>query len=197
MARLIFCFFAEDTDIFAGSGLFTDTVAEMSARDSANTHEVISEIFRAMNTRQEAHAAANIPRWAGKFPYVNGGLFSGSVDVPRFSKIARSYLLHIGSLDWTQINPDIFGSMIQAVADDEERGALGMHYTSVPNILKVLVKACHGLCECGHTVLFFSKRRKGLNQRLTAFPTYLDRLIDDVDLGAGWNAVKYRFDVFG
>ncbi|MGP9535927.1 MULTISPECIES: class I SAM-dependent DNA methyltransferase [unclassified Halomonas] len=138
MARLIFCFFAEDTDIFAGSGLFTDTVSEMSARDSANTHEVISEIFTAMNTQQEEHAAANIPRWAGKFPYVNGGLFSGSVEVPRFSKIARSYLLHIGSLDWTQINPDIFGSMIQAVADDEERGALGMHYTSVPNILKVL-----------------------------------------------------------
>lgn len=138
MARLIFCFFAEDTDIFEENGLFTDTVAEMSARDSANTHEVISEIFRAMNTRREEHAAANIPRWAGKFPYVNGGLFSGSVDVPRFSKIARSYLLHIGSLDWTQINPDIFGSMIQAVADDEERGALGMHYTSVPNILKVL-----------------------------------------------------------
>ena len=72
------------------------------------------------------------------FPYVNGGLFSGSMDVPRFSKIARSYLLHVGGLDWTKINPDIFGSMIQAVADDEERGALGMHYTSVPNILKVL-----------------------------------------------------------
>ena len=138
MARLIFCFFAEDTDIFAGSGLFTDTVSDMSARDSANTHEVISDIFRAMNTRQEEHSTANIPRWARKFPYVNGGLFSGSVDVPCFSKIARSYLLHIGSLDWTQINPDIFGSMIQAVADDEERGALGMHYTSVPNILKVL-----------------------------------------------------------
>jgi type II restriction/modification system DNA methylase subunit YeeA len=69
---------------------------------------------------------------------VNGGLFSGSVDVPRFSKIARSYLLHVGRLDWTKINPDIFGSMIQAVADDEERGSLGMHYTSVPNILKVL-----------------------------------------------------------
>ena len=76
-------------------------------------------------------------RWAGSFPYVNGDLFSG-VEVPRFSKIARSYLLHIGNLDWTKINPDIFGSMIQAVAEDEERGALGMHYTSVPNILKVL-----------------------------------------------------------
>src|SRR6202030_4404530 len=67
-----------------------------------------------------------------------GGLFSGNMDVPSFSKIARSYLLHIGGLDWTKINPDIFGSMIQAVAEDEERGALGLHYTSVPNILKVL-----------------------------------------------------------
>lgn len=138
MARLIFCFFAEDTDIFSGKNSFTDTIDKMSARDSSNTHEVISEIFRAMNTQFADHANANIPRWATGFPYVNGGLFSGSVDVPRFSKIARSYLLHIDSLDWTKINPDIFGSMIQAVADDEERGALGMHYTSVPNILKVL-----------------------------------------------------------
>jgi hypothetical protein len=79
-----------------------------------------------------------IRNWADGFPYVNGGLFSGGVEVPRFSKIARSYLLHVGNLDWKKINPDIFGSMIQAVADDEERGALGMHYTSVPNILKVL-----------------------------------------------------------
>ncbi len=139
MARLIFCFFAEATSIFDGTRLFTNTVAKMSGIDSANTHEVVSEIFRAMNTKQDERAAASIPRWVDDgFPYVNGGLFSGNVEVPRFSKIARSYLLHIGRLDWTQINPDIFGSMIQAVADDEERGALGMHYTSVPNILKVL-----------------------------------------------------------
>jgi hypothetical protein len=91
-----------------------------------------------MNTKREERAAAQIPRWADDFPYVNGGLFSGSMDVPKFSKIARSYLLHVGGLDWTKINPDIFGSMIQAVAEDEERGELGMHYTSVPNILKVL-----------------------------------------------------------
>ncbi|ADC61147.1 class I SAM-dependent DNA methyltransferase [Allochromatium vinosum] len=140
MARLIFCFFAEDTGIFGGKGKFTETVAQMSARDSSNTHEVISTLFLAMNTRREQRAVANLPRWASSdvFPYVNGGLFSGSMEVPKFSKIARSYLLHVGGLDWTKINPDIFGSMIQAVADDEERGALGMHYTSVPNILKVL-----------------------------------------------------------
>jgi len=138
MARLIFCFFAEDTDIFNGKGLFTATVEQMSARDSSDTHQVIGEVFRAMNTPIKARAEGNFRRWADAFPYVNGGLFSGDAKAPRFSRIARSYLLHIGNLDWTKINPDIFGSMIQAVADDEERGALGMHYTSVPNILKVL-----------------------------------------------------------
>ncbi len=138
MSRLIFCFFAEDTDIFAGGNLFTSTIDQMSNRDGSNTHEIIGEIFRAMNTAISARTTAKLPRWADGFPYVNGGLFSGSTDAPRFSKIAQRYLSHIGSLDWTQINPDIFGSMIQAVADDEERGALGMHYTSVPNILKVL-----------------------------------------------------------
>jgi len=111
-------------------------VAQMS--DATNAHEVIGAAFRAMNTAIADRLAARLPRWADAFPYVNGGLFSGSLDVPRFSRIARSYLLHIGSLDWKKINPDIFGSMIQAVAEDEERGALGMHYTSVPNILKVL-----------------------------------------------------------
>jgi hypothetical protein len=146
MARLVFCFFAEDTDIFNGRGLFTQTVDQMSERDGSNTHEVLSEIFRAMNvsTRHDGmpdnryREAAKLRPWADQFPYVNGGLFSGSTEVPRFTRMARTYLLHAGSLNWRQINPDIFGSMIQAVADDEERGALGMHYTSVPNILKVL-----------------------------------------------------------
>jgi len=138
MARLIFCFFAEDTDIFDGTGLFTKTIEQMSERDSSNTHEVMNTVFQAMDTSIADRADAEFPRWADLFPYVNGGLFAGNTDVPRFSKIARSYLIHIGNLDWTKINPDIFGSMIQAVTDEEERGALGLHYTSVPNILKVL-----------------------------------------------------------
>ena len=129
MARLIFCFFAEDTEIFHGERLFTSTVERMSTRDSTNTHEVISTLFSAMNKTDEQRAKAGLPRWSSDFPYVNGGLFSGSLDVPRFSKIARSYLLHIGNLNWKEINPDIFGSMIQAVADEEQRSAIGMHYT--------------------------------------------------------------------
>ncbi len=138
MARLIFCFFAEDTDIFDGENMFTTTVERMSNSCSGNIDHVLGELYRAMDTRPEDRANANLPRWADAFPWVNGGLFEGCKDIPKFSRIARSYLLHAGRLDWKEINPDIFGSMIQAVADDEERGELGMHYTSVPNILKVL-----------------------------------------------------------
>ena len=140
MARLVFCFFAEDTDIFNGEGLFTQTVEQISERDGSNTHEVLETIFRAMNIKvaDRTNAQPRLPNWANGFPYVNGGLFSSSTEVPHFTRMARTYLQHAGVLNWKQINPDIFGSMIQAVADDEERGELGMHYTSVPNILKVL-----------------------------------------------------------
>ena len=140
MARLIFCFFAEDTGIFNSTGLFSKTVEQMSERDGSNTHEVLETVFRAMNIKANDRDSAKprLPNWANVFPYVNGGLFSGSTEVPKFTRIARTYLTHASNLNWKEINPDIFGSMIQAVADDEERGALGMHYTSVPNILKVL-----------------------------------------------------------
>lgn len=136
LARLIFCFFAQDTDIFSND-LFTSTI-QLSSGDGSDTHEIISEIFRAMDIKPDERSAKRVKNWANKFPYVNGHLFSGSTEAPKFTKIARSYLLHVGTLDWKKINPDIFGSMIQAVADEDERGALGMHYTSVPNILKVL-----------------------------------------------------------
>ena len=152
MARLIFCFFAEDTGIFR-EHQFTATITQMShaghgsgEEQWGNTHEVLTELFRAMDTpvTHEGNLdgryrlAATIRPYADVFPYVNGGLFTGAIECPRFSRTARAYLLRAGELDWKEINPDIFGSMIQAVADEGERGELGMHYTSVPNILKVL-----------------------------------------------------------
>ncbi|MDQ1230717.1 hypothetical protein QE379_002143 [Sphingomonas sp. SORGH_AS 879] len=152
MARLIFCFFAEDTGIFR-ENQFTATITQMSHAGHGsgddqwgNTHEVLTELFRAMDTPvthqgnldDRYRRAVGIRPYADVFPYVNGGLFTGATESPRFSRTARAYLLRAGELDWKEINPDIFGSMIQAVADDGERGELGMHYTSVPNILKVL-----------------------------------------------------------
>jgi hypothetical protein len=138
MAKLIFCFFAEDTGIFMGEDLFTKTVEQMSDSREGNIDSVIRECFRSMDTKVEDRAKSKLPRWADAFPYVNGELFGGENLVPKFTRRARSFLIHAGRLDWQAINPDIFGSMIQAIAEDEERGELGMHYTSVPNILKVL-----------------------------------------------------------
>ncbi|MDP3175060.1 MAG: N-6 DNA methylase [Phenylobacterium sp.] len=148
MARLVFCFFAEDTGIFMGESLFTSTVRQFSEDRSGvtNTDQVLAQLFLAMATPTQHDGrpdgryrqSAGVKGYADAFPYVNGGLFSDAGEVPRFTRAARNYLLHAGELDWKEINPDIFGSMIQAVADDAERGSLGMHYTSVPNILKVL-----------------------------------------------------------
>ena len=138
MARMIFLFFAEDTGILNGKNLFTTTVDQLSELDGKNTNKVIEEMFRAMNIDRSKRANEDLHFWADKFPYVNGGLFSHNTDVPKFSKKTRNLLMEIGQLDWTRINPDIFGSMIQTVTDEGERSADGMHYTSVPNILKVL-----------------------------------------------------------
>jgi N-6 DNA Methylase len=137
IARLIFCFFAEDTGIFLPKQ-FTKTLEQMSDGQSGNTNAVLCELFRAMDLKSQERESAKVKNWASVFPYVNGGMFAGGAECPRFSRLARTYLLHVGNLEWDKINPDIFGSMIQAVADDDERREIGMHYTSVPNILKVL-----------------------------------------------------------
>ena len=139
LARLVFCFFAEDTGVFVERGMFTNTITQITDADGGNTHLVLQELFEAMDSDpRDGGREPPVKSWADKFPYVNGGLFSGETDSPTFTRSARSYLIRAGELDWQSINPDIFGSMIQAVADDEERGSLGMHYTSVPNIEKVL-----------------------------------------------------------
>ncbi len=52
MARLIFCFFAEDTDVFNGGNLFTATIDQMSAADGSDTAYVIGEIFRAISLNE-------------------------------------------------------------------------------------------------------------------------------------------------
>ncbi len=79
-----------------------------------------------------------VPKYIDAFPYVNGGLFTEQTEVPTFSKRAKNYLIDAAELNWREITPDIFGSMIQAVVHEDMRGDLGMHYTSVPNIMKVL-----------------------------------------------------------
>ena len=134
LSRLLFCYFAEDTGIFEEDSIFTNTLAQHTDSNGSNTREFLNHLFERLNTKK----SNNFPEYLAKFPYVNGGLFKDYIDTPKFSYKARKVLIELGDLDWKDINPDIFGSMIQAVVIDEYRSDLGMHYTSVPNILKLI-----------------------------------------------------------
>ncbi|PWG15651.1 class I SAM-dependent DNA methyltransferase [Salibaculum griseiflavum] len=137
ITQVIFCLFAEDTGIIADN-IFTDTIRTYCESDSEQAQPVITAIFTAMAHSEGAEARASLPAYAQKFPHVNGGLFRGDPQVPRFLRGSVRYLMDAGALDWKEINPDIFGSMIQAIVHQDQRGELGMHYTSVSNILKLL-----------------------------------------------------------
>lgn len=133
LSRLLFCFFAEDTGIFKTEGMFSDSLANHTKENGSDVHIFLTDLFRRLNTN-----SGDFPAYVADFPYVNGGLFRDDIVCPVFSKKSRDILLNCGNLNWDEINPDIFGSMIQAVADPGERSDLGMHYTSVPNILKLI-----------------------------------------------------------
>ncbi|MDE2133317.1 MAG: class I SAM-dependent DNA methyltransferase [Alphaproteobacteria bacterium] len=135
MTRMLFCFFAESTSIFE-KHIFTNTVINRTDEDGSNAHAVLSVIFRAMNTPKTERS--ELPAFARNFEYVNGGLFRDDTSVPLFNKRALRLLKECGELDWKAINPDIFGSMIQAVAQPGLREDMGLHYTSIPNIMKAL-----------------------------------------------------------
>lgn len=135
MTRLIFCLFAERVAIFEDRQ-FSHAVFSYSGNKGEHARQIIVQAFSAMSLPKDQRAG--LPDWAGKFEYVNGGLFAGGIDAPVFDPLAFRYLRDACELNWKLINPDIFGSMIQSIADPGARSELGMHYTSVPNIMKVL-----------------------------------------------------------
>lgn len=133
LSRLLFCFFAEDTGIFELENIFTETLVNNTNEDGSDVNQFLNTLFKKLNSK-----TGDFPEHLNSFPYVNGGLFKDEIISPKFSKKARNILIESGELNWSEINPDIFGSMIQAVADPEQRSNLGMHYTSVENILKLI-----------------------------------------------------------
>ena len=137
MSRLLFCFFAEDTGLFPGENLFTNTLKTHTKEDGSDLGEFIDRAFLAMSTNDQS-VLSTLPKLYEVFPYVNGGLFRDRYPIPVLSRRARTLIINCGEYNWREINPDIFGSMIQAVVTPEQRAGLGMHYTSVPNIEKVI-----------------------------------------------------------
>lgn len=135
LSRLLFCFFAEDTEIFE-KNIFTNTLVQHTQNDGSDTNVFLNNLFERLNAKDTE--LAKVPDYLAKFPYVNGGLFKDKISAPVFTYKARNILIELGDLRWNEINPDIFGSMIQAVVIPEYRSDLGMHYTSVENILKLI-----------------------------------------------------------
>lgn len=135
-SRLLFCYFAEDTNIFEDNQ-FSHAVESHTRADGSDLDEYLNRLFWVLNTPMDKRG--DIPNYLNAFPYVNGGLFREEIPCPKFTSKSRQLLIDSGdSNDWSAINPDIFGSMFQAVISPEHRGGLGAHYTSVSNIMKVI-----------------------------------------------------------
>ncbi len=137
MTRLLFCYFAEDTGLFPVANMFTTAIRQDTKADGTDLAEFLDDIFDIMAIEDKQIRSA-LPNEIAQFPYVNGGLFKTRVPVPVLSRRTRLLMLKCGEYNWAEINPDIFGSMIQAVINPDERAGLGIHYTSVPNIMKVI-----------------------------------------------------------
>lgn len=137
LTRLLFCLFAEDTGIFA-KGQFTSAIQSYTEEDGRDLDFFLDQLFTVLNSEPGSAKRQNLPVHLTAFPYVNGGLFSSDQPIPELGKKGRRILIECGTMYWSEINPDIFGSMFQAVIDVEQRSRLGQHYTSYSNIMKVI-----------------------------------------------------------
>ncbi|MEH5098113.1 class I SAM-dependent DNA methyltransferase [Enterobacter roggenkampii] len=137
LTRLLFCLFAEDTGIFE-SAQFTSAIKSYTEEDGSDLDTFLYQLFTVLNTASGSQQRQKLPTHLAAFPYVNGGLFASDEPIPELGKKGRKILLECGTMNWSEINPDIFGSMFQAVIDVEQRSRLGQHYTSYSNIMKVI-----------------------------------------------------------
>ncbi len=136
LVRMLFCLFAEDTNIF-GKQQFQDYIEERTSEDGSDLASKIQELFQVLNTPLDKRFK-NLDVQLNAFPYVNGKLYEEILPGAFFDSKMRLTLLECCYLDWSKISPAIFGSMFQSVMDPKERRNLGAHYTSEKNILKLI-----------------------------------------------------------
>lgn len=137
MVRLLFCLFADDTGIFENKDDFLYLIEERTDEDGSNVGRVLNELFEVLDTPQEQRVTGIDPEF-GKFPYINGKLFTGHLRTAVFDAQMRDDLIAAAKFDWGKVSPAIFGSLFQSVMDKSERRKKGAHYTTEPNIRKVI-----------------------------------------------------------
>ena len=134
LTRLIFCLFADDTGIFA-HGMLRTYIENQTG--SSNLGPKLIELFDVLNTPEDGRQREFAPEVA-EFPYINGELFKERIRVPAFNPKMRDRLIEASKFDWSKVSPAIFGSLFQSVMDRQERRAIGAHYTTEENIMKVI-----------------------------------------------------------
>lgn len=137
LVRILFCLFADDTGIFDLKDQFYNYVEWRPKEDGSDLGMHLNGLFEVLNTPPEKRQKT-LDEELAAFPYVNGGLFAETLPVAAFNSQMRKALLKCCDFDWSNISPAIFGSMFQGVMDKKERRALGAHYTSEANILKLI-----------------------------------------------------------
>ena len=136
LVRVLFCLFADDTNIFAASQ-FREFLEQRTVEDGSDLGGKLTELFQTLNTPPDKRQRT-LDEHLAAFPYVNGLLFSEILPTTAFSADMREALLESSALDWSRISPAIFGSLFQSIMDKKARRDLGAHYTRETNILKAL-----------------------------------------------------------
>jgi hypothetical protein len=179
LTRLLFCFFAEDTGIFEKNQM-TKAIDSVTNSDGSDVSSFLETLFEVLNESDGSPNRLSKAAHFKDFPYVNGGLFKTKFPIPEFTSKARRILIDCGTMQWEDINPDIFGSMFQSVIDENQRGNLGQHYTSVTNIMKVIQPL---FLDKLHEEL---ERSRGNSDKLKAFIDRLSKIkIFDPACGSG------------
>lgn len=137
LVRIVFCLFADDTGIFEPRGIFLDLLETRTREDGSDLGGWLTQLFQVLNTSEEERSR-NLDSDLARFPYVNGDLFRDALRIPSFDSGMRQRLLDTCHFDWSLISPAIFGALFQSVMNKQERRALGAHYTTEKNILKVI-----------------------------------------------------------
>lgn len=137
LVRIVFCLFADDTGIFEPRDIFLDLLEGRTREDGSDLGGWLAQLFQVLNTPVEKRSR-NLDEDLNRFPYVNGDLFRDALLIPSFDSGMRARLIEACEFDWSGISPAIFGSLFQSVMDKDERRAVGAHYTTEKNILKVI-----------------------------------------------------------
>ena len=120
LMRSIFTMFAEDVGLLP-KRLFSDALAKLWIPSPRSFPGGIQSLWRAMNDGSDFG-------FIGKLLEFNGGLFRGADALP-LTKKQLELLLEASRCDWSEVEPSIFGTLLERALDPVERKRLGAHYT--------------------------------------------------------------------